>query len=119
MPIAMHPEGANVYRVEIQGTLKKADLDRCQAELTAEMRRLGPVRLLLVLRDFQGWEPRTDWNDLTFFVKHGDGIERIAIVGPPRWRSESLMFAGADLRRAPVEFFAEEDGGRASSWLSS
>ena len=119
MPIAMYPEGSNVYRVEIQGTLKKADLDRCQAELTAEMHRAGPVRLLFVLENFQGWEPRTDWNDLTFFVKHGDGIERIAIVGPPRWRSESLMFAGADLRRAPVEFFAEEDAGRARSWLSS
>ena len=119
MPIAMHPERDNVYRVEIQGTLKKADLDRCQADLTTEMRRIGPVRLLLVLKDFQGWEPRTDWNDLTFFVKHGDGIERIAIVGPRRWQSESLMFAGADLRRAAVEFFAEEDGGRASSWLTS
>jgi hypothetical protein len=115
----MHADGGNVYRVEIQGTLRKADLDRCQAELTTEMRRIGPVRLLFVLREFQGWEPRTDWNDLTFFVTHGDAIERIAIVGPQRWRSESLMFAGADLRRAPVEFFAEEDAPRASSWLTS
>jgi SpoIIAA-like len=119
MPIAMHPESDNVYRVEIQGTLRKADLDRCQAELTAEMQRRGPVRLLFVLKGFDGWEPRTDWNDLTFFVKHGDGIERIAIVGPPRWRSESLMFAGADLRRASVEFFPEDDAGQARSWLSS
>ena len=119
MPIALHPEGGAVYRVEIQGTLQKADLDRCQAERTYEMRRVGPVRLLFVLDGFQGWEPRADWNDLTFFVKHGDGIERIAIVGPARWRSESLMFTGADLRRAAVEFFPEDEAVRARSWLSS
>ena len=119
MSVAMRPEGENVFRVEIQGTLKKADLDRCQEQLAAEMRRGGPVRLLFVLEDFQGWEPRTDWNDLTFFVTHGGSIERIAIVGPERWRSESMMFAGADLRRAPVEFFAEGDVTQARNWLSA
>jgi hypothetical protein len=38
---------------------------------------------------------------------HDDRIERIAIVALARWRSESLMFAAADLRKAPVEFFGE------------
>ena len=33
-------------------------------------------------------------NDLTFYVKHGEAIERIAIVGDEKWRTESLMFAG-------------------------
>ena len=65
------------------------------------------MRLLFVLDGFEGWEPRDNWSDLTFYVEHGDRIERIAIVGDERWRSETLMFAGADLRRAPVEFFAE------------
>jgi len=119
MPIAMRTDGDNVYRVEIQGTLKKADLDQCQEQLEAEMRRVGPVRLLFVLKDFYGWEPRKDWNDLTFFVKHGDSIERIAIVGPARWKGESLMFAGADLRRAPVEFFDEADAAGARTWLAA
>ena len=119
MPIAMRTDGDNVYRVEIQGTLKKTDLDRCQEQLAAEMRRVGPVRLLFVLKDFDGWEPRKDWNDLTFFVKHGDSIERIAIVGPARWKGESLMFAGADLRKAPVEFFGEDEAAGARTWLSS
>ena len=32
-------------------------------------------------------------------------IERIAIVGEERWKSEALMFAAADLRSAPVQFF--------------
>ena len=109
----------NVYRVELQGTLRKADFQRCQQELKAEMSRVGPVRLLFALRSFEGWERGQDWNDLSFFIQHGDDIERIAIVGPEEWRGQTLMFAGADLRRAPVEFFREDAVNEARTWLSS
>jgi hypothetical protein len=119
MPIAMHPERDNVYRVEISGTLGKEDLDRCQELLAAEIDRIGPVRLLFLLTQFEGWERNADWNDLSFFVKRGDSIERMAIVGPPRWHSEALMFAGADLRKAPVEFFPAGAAADARAWLSS
>ena len=55
----------------------------------------------------------------TFYVKYGDAIQRIAIVGNERWRAEMLMFAAADLRRAPVEFFPESELTRALAWLSA
>ena len=121
MPIGLEEEPDSIFRIEMRGMLRKADLDRCQARLAAEMSRPGPVRLLFVLDGFAGWEPRDNWSDLTFYAKHGDSIERIAIVGDERWRSEALMFAGAELRRAPVEYFAgssREDGG-ARAWLSA
>ena len=119
MPIALHHEGDNVYRLDVRGTLRKSDLDRCQDVLAGEIGRIGPVRLLFVLDGFEGWEPHADWNDLTFYVKHGESIERIAIVGDERWRDEALMFAAADLRRAPVEFFPEEGAVNARAWLRS
>ena len=68
--------------------LRKVDLDRCQDLLAAEIRRLGRVRLLFVLDSFEGWDPQDKWNDLTFYAKHGDAIERIAIVGHDRWRAQ-------------------------------
>jgi hypothetical protein len=119
MPIVLEEEPDNVFRVAMRGLLRKADLDACQARLAAEMGRLGPVRLLFVLDGFEGWEPRDNWSDLTFYAKYSDHIDRIAIVGDERWRSEALMFAGADLRRAPVEFFAgsSSDDGAARAWL--
>lgn len=119
MSIELHNERDGLYRVDICGTLRKEELKRCEDQLAGEMRRVGPVRLLFVLTAFQGWEPRTDWNDLTFFVEHGDEVERIAIVGPQQWRSEALMFAGADLRKARVEFFPEGSAAEARTWLSS
>src|SRR5512144_1776434 len=98
MPITMQHEGGNTYRLDVSGMLSKSDFDRCQDALVGEMQRAGPVRLLFVLSAFEGWERTAAWGDLTFYVKHGDSIERIAIVGDERWRDEALMFASADLR---------------------
>ena len=111
-------ERGNVYRLEIQGTLRKQDLERCQQWLIEEMDRVGPVRLLFLLEGFEGWAAQDDWRDLTFYVKHGDAIERIAIVGDERWRGEAMMFAGADLRKAPVEFFEVGSLSEARGWLA-
>ena len=111
-------ERGNVYRLEIQGTLRKQDLERCQHRLIEEMDRVGPVRLLFLLEGFEGWAAQDDWRDLTFYVKHGDAIERIAIVGDERWRGETMMFAGADLRKAPVEFFGAGSLSEARGWLA-
>lgn len=116
----MQHERDNVYRLEISGLLTKDEFDRCQDSLTVEIGRQGSVRLLFVLSRFEGWERNRNWGDLTFYVKHGDAIERIAIVGDERWRSEALMFASADLRRAPVEYFSQDRALEdARQWLSA
>ena len=118
MPIAFEHERDNVYRLDVRGILRRAELDRCQTTLVDEMQHRGPVRLLFILDRFDGWDAADSWNDLTFYVRHGDSIERIAIVGPERWRGETLMFAGADLRRAPVAYFLEERLDAARAWLT-
>ncbi len=121
VPISLEEETGRVFRIEMRGILRKADLDRCQSQLAGEMSRQAPVRLLFILDAFEGWEPGDNWSDLTFYATYGDCIERIAIVGDERWRSEALMFAGADLRRAPVEYFegSSSDDGAARAWLTA
>jgi hypothetical protein len=117
MPISIEHERDNVYRLDVRGILRHGELEECQERLVAAMARTGPSRLLFVLDGFEGWERDPRWSDLSFYVRHGDKIERIAIVGPERWRSEMLMFAVADLRRAPVEFFVEGTIAEARAWL--
>jgi hypothetical protein len=119
MAISLEHERDNVYRIDLGGMLRRPDLDQCQGRLAEEMARIGPVRLLFVLEAFEGWDPGATWNDLTFYVTHGSSIERIAIVGPERWRDLTLMFAGADLRTALVEFFRDGAESEARAWLSS
>jgi hypothetical protein len=118
MSIQLHHEGGNVLRIDVDGTLLRRELDACEPQVLDEVQRCGGVRLLFVLRDFDGWDGRDNWRDLSFYVNYGDAIERIAIVGDPRWRDLSLMFASADLRKAPVEYFSHEAIADAREWLS-
>jgi hypothetical protein len=120
MPITVQHERANIYRLDVSGRLSKPEFDRGQELLAAEIRRGGPVRLLFVLSQFEGWEQNPNWGDLSFYVAHGDSIDRIAIVGDEKWRHETMMFASADLRRGPVEFFASPNAlAEAGAWLEA
>ena len=119
MPIAMHHESDNIYRLDISGVLRRVDFRQCEAALASELGRAGSAKLLFVLTAFEGWERHADWNDLAFYVNHGDAIERIAIVGDKRWRDLTMMFASADLRKGPVEFFSPEQITGAHDWLSA
>src|SRR5262245_11834584 len=119
MAITMHPEGDSLYRLEFSGTLGNAEFGDCAKRLAAEIDRVGPVRLLVILTDLRNWQPSANWGDMTFYASYGHAIERIAIVGAPRWRSQALMFAGADLRKAPVQFFPVGTLDDARAWLSS
>jgi len=117
MSMSVQPEQKNVYRLDVRGILQKRDFQRCQQVLIGEMGRVGTIRLLFVLDGFEGWNDKDNWRDMTFFMKYGSSIDRIAIVGDERWRSETLMFAGADLRRAPVQFFTPESLDDARTWV--
>jgi hypothetical protein len=108
----------NVYRMDVTGLLRRGDFATIEQDAAATIREHGAIRLLVVLDGFTGWEPGGSWQDLGFYVHHGDDIERIAIVGDEKWRSEALLFAAADLRRAAVEYFRAADLPRAMAWLS-
>ena len=119
MSIIIDREENGIFRLSITGLLRKTELDAAQAQLLGEMQRHGDAtaRLLVVLEAFEGWAPEAGWNDLTFYVRHGDDIVRIAIVGDERWRGHALMFAAADLRKGPVEYFVPEGLAEARAWL--
>ena len=117
MPIRLRHDEGNLFRIDVRGMLRRDEFDQCQRALARELEGGATVRLLVILDRFEGWDARDDWRDLSFYVTHGDAIDRIAIVGPESWRAEMLMFAGSDLRKAPVEFFAEDRLAQAGAWL--
>ena len=88
MATTLRREDDGICQLEIRGLLTKADLDRAQQALLDILAsdRGRAVQLLVRLEDFEGWEPDPRWNDLTFYIGHGDALERIAIVGEERWR---------------------------------
>src|SRR5262249_13831780 len=118
VPLKMTPEGERIYRLEGSGLLHKADFERAQIALSGEIAGAGRGKLLVVLDGFDGWAPEDDWGDMNFYMTEGDAIQRIAIVGDERWRSEMLMFAVADLRKSPVEYFPPGEIDYARAWLN-
>jgi hypothetical protein len=45
-------------------------------------------------------------------------LRRIAIVGEPQWRDETLLFMVSDLREVPIEYFVPSATDAALRWLS-
>ena len=108
----------NLYLLRIAGLLKKSELDAAQAEFVQHIVAAGPIKLLVLLESFTGWEQGAAWDDTEFFFSHRNDFEKIAIVGNPRWEAEVLAFAGAGLRKGPVKFFPETSESDARAWLA-
>jgi hypothetical protein len=119
MSIQLRSEDRDLYRVDIAGRLRGDEFAACQRELAKEIGYGRTVRLLIVLQAFEGWDGAETWSDLSFFVKYGNAIDRIAIVGDDVWRGAALMFAGADLRKGDVEYFEQHRLAAARAWLST
>ena len=119
MPIQLHHENDSTYRMDVNGRLGRDEYVVCESEMSEAIRNRGSIKLLCVLRDFEGWESHPGWSDLTFYSKSANAITRIAIVGAEKWRDEALIFAAAGLRPAPVEFFPESNLTQARDWLSA
>ena len=118
MGATIQREMSGIWVVRISGALRKEEMDSVQA---AGIEGLGPDEnarvLIIVEEDFRGWVGDEVWGDMTFFIEHGDRIEKMAIVGDPKWESRMLMFSGAGFRRAPVKFFSRDRIAEAQEWL--
>jgi hypothetical protein len=115
--ITIRQEEDNIRVLQITGTLVKSEFD---AVITADAKQWGPqtgMRLLVFAEGFQGWERNEAWGDLSFFLKYGDRIDKIAIVADPKWETDLLMFAAAGFRRAPVKFFPLRQIASARAWI--
>jgi hypothetical protein len=98
MPIAMHHESDNTYRLDISGVLERADQAEPTTCLGIQRWHFRGIRKAVVRPEgVRRLATRRRLNNLAFYVNRGDAIERIAIVGEERWRDLTMMFASADL----------------------
>jgi hypothetical protein len=120
MTISSHRITDRVHRLTLSGLLTWAEFQSFLSQVEAgNVFASGKVRVLIHLENFSGWEPGDQWGDVSFFFRHDQDIERIAVVGEPRWRDQMQMFLFADYRQAEARFFAETDLEPARAWLMS
>lgn len=106
-----------IVSLTLGGTLSQAALAEVQQAMAHIIRAQGKVRILVLAREFTGWERGGDWDDFSFQAEYDPFIEKMAIVGDRRWEDLALIFAAKDLRRFPIEYFASGEQGKAEAWL--
>jgi hypothetical protein len=114
--LEQHPDRLLVLR--ITGELKKSEFDSVQTEFVRQIAGAGPVKLLVLLEKFTGWERNEEWGDTDFFFEHRNDFEKIAVVGNPSWGAQVLAFTGSGLRKGPVQMFPETGESEARTWLA-
>ena len=118
MSITAHSISHRVYLIKLTGLLTWDEFQAFGKQMeTAQVFATGPVRALIQLEEFTGWEPGEAWSDVSFFFEHDQHIQKIAVVGDACWRDEMSIFLFADYRQAPTRFFAATEWDAARAWV--
>lgn len=100
------------------GKLTRSDYEAAIPELENELKISGrPLRMLIVMEDFRGWEMGALWEDLRFDIRRGDDFDRIAIVGNSRAAEWGTRLA-RPFFSAEIRHFSEDDRPMAEAWLA-
>lgn len=84
--ILPEPEG-NVLLIEASARLTVKDYEEVFIPKIEQLiRQYGKIKIVFYLNDtFTGWEAGAVWDDAKFGLKHNQDVERVALVGGPRW----------------------------------
>ncbi|AGA90857.1 Protein of unknown function (DUF3478) [Thioflavicoccus mobilis 8321] len=76
----------------------------------------GPVRLLVELIDFHGWDPKAAWDDFKLGIRHYADFERMALIGDKDWEAWMGQLA-KPFTRATVRHFDAAEADAAWAWI--
>ena len=118
MTIEWKVEEGNLAVFEVSGQLGKDEYQRIQAEIASLIQRVGHIKILVLLKDFLGWEAAKGWEE-TSTDAIDPYIKKFAIVGDEKWRDLVEVFTLKGLRPVPIEYFASDSDETARIWLAS
>jgi hypothetical protein len=117
MGVTYVKEPSGLYVIRMSGNFTDQDRKGVENFGRATIDRSGKVKVLVLAEGFSGWARQGDWGDLTFMLEYDPYIEKIAVVAGEQWRDKMLMYLGAGLRKAAVEFFTMDHENKARAWL--
>jgi hypothetical protein len=103
--------------IRVTGTVSRRDIDLAVPEIEQALELANePLKLLIRLEDFEGWEIGGLWEDMTFSIERRGAFGRIAVIGEStleKWGTMlAVPFTGSELR-----FFPHEREDAAWEWL--
>ncbi len=104
----------NIVTVAVLGEFTLGDFKEFEELVLYKIRFVGPVRLLVDLREMAGFTVDMAWEEVRFSREHAGDFDRIAVITDDQWLAWSAwlqqLFVRADLR----VFEAEQD---ARGWI--
>ena len=110
-------DGSKVLAAEISGTLAKEDYVSFVPRVEELIEKHGKLRMLIQLKDFDGWDAGALWEDIKFDFKHFSDFEKLAIVGDKMWEKGMAIFC-KPFTTAKVRYFDQEDLEEAKDWIA-
>jgi SpoIIAA-like len=76
-------DNAQAVEIVLAGRVLTEEFDKIAHKLETFIKRHGRVRVLEVIKDFEGMDARTFWHDFKFSMRHLSDFSRVAIVANP------------------------------------
>jgi len=118
MSVTVKNETEDFFIVSIEGILTTNELKEIQDKISSALDQGIENKVLILAENFSGWaKDGGDWGDLDFMLEHDPYIQKIAVVANEEKKDDLLLFLGAGMRKAVVEYFSVGDEDKARSWL--
>jgi SpoIIAA-like len=115
--LSLTTDATGTVTIGASGRLTRSDYDRFVPEFERIVRARGPVRVLLELEDFHGWDLPALWEELKFDTTHQDDMGRVAVVGEKRWQAWGTRLS-KPFFRAETRYFDRDGAAEARAWLA-
>ena len=114
-----HDSERKIITLRVSGTLSRADYDRALPEIENAMELAKePLKMIVRLEDFQGFELGAFWDDLKFGLEHFGEFGAIAVVGDTTFEEIGTWLA-ALFAKSEVRYFTVGQEADAHNWLAS
>lgn len=111
--------GGSAFRIDLIGQVSPEDYALAKDDLDAKLRELDGFRLLIDLREFDGWQGLSAMvSHFALARGHVDLLNKAAIVGDKAWQKMAQRI-GSRLISAETRFFDAAQFEQAESWLVS
>jgi hypothetical protein len=109
-------DNAQAVEIVLEGRVSTEQFDALAGRLEAFINRHGRVRVLEIVKDFEGMDASAFWHDIKFSLRHLKDFSRCAIVANPNTRHlwSNLV---APFMACEVEHFAPNEEDAARDWL--
>ena len=108
----------NVLSVRVTGQLTRVTYESLASLVQQHVHRHGKIRVLMEWRAFCGWADEGDWKDVEIDPEHWIGVERVALVGEPKWALAMAVLCRL-LTSATIRHFDRESLDAAVTWVAA